>query len=161
MVEILPPHAAHPAYTNYWHLAATLSLCYHIVRAAAKPTQNPPSPSPLRSPARAVRATSGLWLRSRSKLRALRTPHKSSRVFVCRSASLGCTPSGRVSADAVLALARRAPQVPPAAHDVDARLNFVAPPPAVVESMQVRAHADGRSVPAGSQPWRAKWEWAK
>jgi hypothetical protein len=39
----------------------------------------------------------------------------------------------------VLALARRAPQVPPAAHDVDARLNFVAPPPAVVESMQARA----------------------
>ena len=39
VVEILPPHAAHPAYTNYWHLAATLSLCYHIVRAAAKPTQ--------------------------------------------------------------------------------------------------------------------------
>ena len=55
----------------------------------------------------------------------------------------------------------RAPQVPPAAHDVDARLNFVAPPPAVVESMQARAHADGRRVPAGSQPWRAKWEWAK
>ena len=59
------------------------------------------------------------------------------------------------SADSVLALSRHAAQVPPAAHDVDERLSFVAPPLAVVESMQARARACRRLFHAGSQPWRA------
>jgi hypothetical protein len=48
----------------------------------------------------------------------------------------------------VLALSRRAAQVPPAAHDVDERLSFVAPPLAVVESMQARARMP-TAVPRG------------